>query len=96
VSTAPAARGQQLGSNELDDQLTIRARAARPKVRHWWGRRWHEGANGALCYLCGSMIATWSRRWPITETAMAQIALHRQQHLQASLDDAATSTEENR
>jgi len=35
------ARAQQQGSNGEDDQLTLQARARRPKVRHWWGvRKW--------------------------------------------------------
>lgn len=40
------ARELQLGSNGNDDDLTHLARARRPKVRHWWGRRsWSEPAD---------------------------------------------------
>jgi hypothetical protein len=88
------ARYQQLEFDRRDIKLTRHARLKTPRIRHWWGRRYRDGHNGAWCYLCHSFIATWSRRWPITEGARNAIALHRDEHITALLDGATTQPEE--
>ena len=80
------ARSLQLVHNGRDTQLTRLARRQRPRIGHWWGRRWNQFHNGAWCYLCGEFIVTWSSRWPITETARHEIDLHRADHIRRSLD----------
>jgi len=82
------ARVQQLQADYRDDQLTLRAQARRPGVRHWWGRRSLHGQHGAYCYLCDEHISTWSSRWPITVQAQVRIELHRQEHIRGELDAA--------
>lgn len=43
-----SAAALQGGTNELDQELTRRARLQRPRVRHWWGRRsWREAVPAA-------------------------------------------------
>lgn len=84
----------QAYSNGHDDELLLAAKRRHPKVRWWWGRRYRDRINGAWCYLCDCHVATWSRRWPITETARLQIAAHRTDHLQGRLDRPATQPEE--
>lgn len=94
MSVLSGARCQQLEADHRDDALTALALAAEPRRRHWWGRRWLNGQNGAHCYLCGEMIATWSSRVPITIAAQDLIAQHRAMHIRDDLDVVAPSTTE--
>lgn len=52
--------------------------------------------TGAECYLCGTIIATWSSRWPVTEAARSAIEVHRQFELRRQLDQPASHTVEER
>lgn len=88
---AARARDHQRHSDDRDTQLTRQARRRRPRISHWWGRRWFDHKNGAWCYLCDEFIATWSRRWPITEQARWEIDWHREQHLRGLLDTPTTN-----
>jgi hypothetical protein len=78
----------------FDDQLTLKARARRGRVKHWWGRRTRDGHTGAWCYLCDAPITTWSGRWPMTEQARIAIGLHRIDHIQGRLDTSSTKEQE--
>lgn len=90
------ARKLQAEADERDDKLTALAQLERPTVRHWWGRRQRPGWNGAVCYLCGSDIATWPSRWPITDEAKAAIADHRVAEIQLLLGERRHTREETR
>jgi hypothetical protein len=92
--TVSVARSQQVEADDRDTQLTRIARSHRPGARHWWGRRRTQTGAGAHCYICDDIIAAWSSRWPITEGARLRIALHRELHIKALLDGAATQPEE--
>jgi hypothetical protein len=94
VSPAVLAQRQQHVFDRRDAELTRRARRRRPRIKHWWGRRWQGRQNGAYCYLCNDFIATWSSRWPITEQARQLIAWHREDHLLRRLDGREIKPEE--
>lgn len=81
----------QLRSDPSDDQLTALARQRNARRRHWWGRRTRDGHTGAWCYLCDQFVATWSGRWPQTESARLAIGAHRRLHLR-ELPDGSQST----
>lgn len=90
------ARKLQSVDGEPDDRLTALAQLGRPTVRHWWGRRQRPGWNGAVCYLCGSDIATWPSRWPITDEAKLAIDRHRTIEIAAHLGERRHTREETR
>lgn len=62
----------------LDLVLRDRARELRPAVRWWWGvRRQSAGSDGALCYLCGRVVTTWTSIHPMTRAAVYDVQDHR-------------------
>ncbi len=79
--TKPRARELQPEADERDDALTTLARQSVIGVRHWWGRRWLAGQNGAWCYLCQGMICSWPRNQPMPEIARAVVHDHRMWHI---------------
>lgn len=76
----PAARRAQNYADAYDDALTALARTRRPSVLYWWGMRQMGPAYGALCYVCGDRIATWARKYPMTQTAKDAVDVHRGSH----------------
>lgn len=92
----PLARTWQDFANAEDDRLTTLARRTHPGVRHWWGRRWHEGRHGAYCYLCDSLITTWDGRHPITAGARAMVSVHRLHHVLRAPSNPPTASVEDR
>jgi len=81
VGLSPSWAQRQQGEVTLRDLLLAdQARLRHPAVRWWWGEKRTEGRGPAYCYLCDEYIATWDRRWPITDTARAAIADHRATH----------------
>ena len=94
MTSTGSAQSLQGRSNAADMVLTEEARLNTPRVRWWWGRRWRDGQNGAWCYLCDRMIATWSSKWPMTLTAVRAVNRHRRQHLQLALDSQPHRTED--
>lgn len=77
----PWAAAQQVDVVAEDFGLLAVARRRRETVRWWWGQRIVDGTNGALCYLCGYLIVSWSRRYPITEQARRAVLVHRDDHI---------------
>ena len=77
----PRARSLQPEVDERDDALTALARTYALGVKHWWGRRWRAGRNGAWCYLCGNMVCTWPRNQPMPEVAREVVHDHRMWHI---------------
>ena len=73
----PRAAVEQADVTLRDYRLTAQARNLRPSVLWWWGERVREGRNGAVCYLCGSMVTTWQRSYPTPGVAVAAILDHR-------------------
>lgn len=73
----PAAAREQVDITLRDYQLTAQARRQSPRVLWWWGERVREGRNGALCYLCGQLVATWQRSYPTPGSAVQAILDHR-------------------
>lgn len=67
----------------LDFDLVEYARLRHPAVRWWWGERVIDGVNGAYCYLCDQLVATWARSFPTTAGAIAAVRAHRGSHLTA-------------
>lgn len=72
-----AAQREQGEVRTLDMLLVSLARERHPAVRWWWGERVVAGTNGAYCYLCERLIATWARKYPTPKAAIAQIIEHR-------------------
>lgn len=64
----------------VDLDLRELARLRHPAARWWWGERVIDGRNGAYCYLCDQLIATWARSWPTPEAAMIVVREHRLLH----------------
>ena len=90
------ARTLQGRSDRRDNSLTDLARQRTPGIRHWWGRRWREGRNGAWCYICERFVITWDSHYPITEGARRVIAAHRSGHIAADLRGSRTGKEHSR
>ena len=67
----------------LATDLVFRERAQRrhPGVRWWWNQRTVEHVHGAWCYLCDQHVATWARRFPVTNAAVKEVVAHRAWHL---------------
>lgn len=75
--------GKRTWYEDIDDPTRV---SLSPDLGPGTVLRWR---TGAWCYLCQAPIATWSSKWQITEQAKAQISLHRQQHLDGTLDSAS-------
>lgn len=88
----PRAAIEQGEVSALDLDLTEYARLRHPAVRWWWGERMIQGVNGAYCYLCDELVATWARSFPTTAGAIAAIRAHRGSHLTARADSPGTSS----
>lgn len=76
----PVAAREQAEIIPADYVMTEAARVRHPAVRWWWGERRVENANGAYCYLCDRLVATWDRRWPTPALAIEIVLLHRSHH----------------
>lgn len=76
----PKAATLQLVTDERDAKLTAVARANNNRVLWWWGVRKIDGLTGAVCYVCGQPIATWSHRFAMTEQAKRAVHDHRMSH----------------
>lgn len=70
-----------------DLELLQRARLTHPSVRWWWGARLVGFTFGAWCYLCERHVATWDRKYPMTDQAAEAVLEHRDQ-----VHSLATST----
>lgn len=70
----------QVAYYEWEEDLMRLARANHPTVAWWHGRRMTPAAFGAYCYVCNSLIVSWSRRWPITNKAKGEIETHKMFH----------------
>lgn len=89
----PAAAIEQGDLVAGDLGLLAGARLRHDRIRWWWGERIIEGANGAYCYLCDRLVATWQRSRPTTRQAVAAILAHRDEHLAGRAHPPGTSTD---
>lgn len=77
----PRAAREQLDVQPWEIGLTNLARVHHRTVAWWHGYRDRtEDGFGSWCYVCESRIATWSRRWPITEAARRAVHAHKNWH----------------
>lgn len=72
--------------------LLAGARLRHDRIRWWWGERKLNEWHGAYCYLCDRPITEWDTRYPITESARADILDHRDGHLARTIPTPGTST----
>ena len=71
----------QTETNSRDLVLTAAATRRHPGVHWWWNQRKIGKTHGAYCYLCDRHVATWARKWPITDKAVEEVMRHRGLHL---------------
>lgn len=72
-----AAQREQGEVTTLDLALVGIARQRHPRAVWWWGERVIEGTNGAYCYLCDRLVASWHRAYPTPRAAVESILDHR-------------------
>jgi hypothetical protein len=77
----PKAAREQLDMQPWEAHLVALARLRHPTVAWWHGYRDRTAHGfGSWCYVCDRMVVTWSRRWPITETARRAVHEHKNWH----------------
>lgn len=77
----PKAAREQLDVQPWEVGLSHLARVNHPTVAWWHGYRDRTADGfGSWCYVCDVRIATWSRRWPITEAARRAVHEHKNWH----------------
>lgn len=81
----------QLSVYDWEDDLVAAGRVGHPTIAWWHGYRMTPVAFGAFCYVCDTLICSWSRRWPITNKAKTAIEDHKMAH-RAQMVSARIST----
>lgn len=74
----PWAARQQKVVEGIDWSMRTAARRRHQNATWWWGQRQTETGYGAVCYLCDTLIATWARKWPMTQEARRLVEEHRE------------------
>lgn len=90
---APTGLREQWWANEHDDALWKTAMIGRRSITWWWSPRRTRDGNGALCYVCDDLIATFDVARPVTPPVRIAVMEHRARHIQASPNAAADQRE---
>lgn len=87
----PVARRIQAHSSSFDRLLLDLARDKHPSVVWWWGVRPDKSQRLAKCYVCDEIMADWWSSTKTPESVVALIKMHRRDHIDQLMIQAATA-----